>query len=142
MDDMQLRLLTTQALYGRNLEDRALAIRHLVQGGLTPSNVASLGVRLELALSCQDEYVRSSAALLLDGLAEHIPISPVIAEELLDLSRSPESFTREAALRAIKRACERGHFVAEADGQALSQRLTEALDSEGEGFAYSLFDEG
>jgi hypothetical protein len=141
MDEMQLRFLTAQALYGKDLKERSVAIRQLRQGNLTPAEIAAIGIRLELALNCQDEYVRSAAAMLLAGLAEQIPITPPLAAGLLALSRSSESFPREAALRAIKRVCEQGRFLGPQDAQALGERLEEARRIEPESFALALFDE-
>jgi len=141
MDEMQLRFLTTQALYGKDLQERSGAVRQLKQAGLSASDIAAIGVRLEMALECQDEYVRSAAALLLVGLSQQIPASPNIIAALLDLSRSPEPFTREAALRAIARLKERGFGLSPDDMGALTARLEEARQVEGEGFVLSLFEE-
>ena len=141
MDDGQLRFFTTQALYGKDLQERVLAIRQLTQGNLTEANTEAIDIRMELALGCKDEYVRSAAAMLMLGLVEKIPISPAIAKELLALSNSPQSFAREAALRAIKRICERGHCLAAGDTQSLHERLELAQHSESEEFIFSLLDE-
>lgn len=141
MDEMQLRFLTAQALYGRDLEERSAAIRQLQQGRLSPSDVAALSVRLEVALGCQDEYVRSAAAMLLAGLAERIPLTSALAAGLLQLSCHDDPFPREAALRAIKRALECGQVQSPQDAQALRARLEEALRMEGEGFVLNLMDE-
>jgi len=141
MDEMQLRFLTTQALYGKDLEERSTAIRQLQQGQLSQADVAALSVRLEVALGCQDEYVRSAAALLLTGLADRIPATPALAVGLLELSRHTNPFPREAALRAIKRIQECGQVQSPPDAQTLRARLTEALQVEGEGFALNLMDE-
>lgn len=141
MDEMQLRFLTTQALYGKDLQERNGAVRQLQQATLSASDVTAIGVRLELALECQDEYVRSAAALLLAGLSQQLPASPSIATALLDLSRSPEPFTREAALRAIARLKERGFGLSPHDIEALTARLDEARRVEGESFVLSLFEE-
>jgi len=131
MDAMQLRFLTTQALYGKDLEERSTAMHQLQQGELSLSDGESIGVRLELALNCQDEFARSAAAMLLDGLAERIAVSPELAASLLALSRSPQAFSRQAALRAIKSVCERGRCSSPADAQLLGERLEEARRSEG-----------
>ena len=141
MDEMQLRFLTTQALYGKDLQERSGAARQLQQARLSAADIAAVGIRLELALGCQDEYVRSAAALLLSSLWQQLPVSPIITTALLDLSRSPESFTREAALRAIARLSERGFGLSPEDLAALAARLGEARQSEGEGFALSLFED-
>ena len=141
MDDTQLRFLTTQALYGKDLQERSSAVLQLRQAHLSAADVAAVGVRLELALACQDEYVRSAAAILLAGLSEQLPASPAITASLLTLSRNPEPFTREAALRAIARLSERGFGLAPKDTQALAARLDEARRVEGEGFVLSLFED-
>ncbi len=142
MDEMQLRFLTAQALYGKELQERNVAIRVLKQSKLSPADVVAVGIRLELALSCQDEYVRSAAAMLLSELAEQIPTSPALADGLLVLSHSAGAFPREAALRAIKRIFERGRCESPQHVQAFKSRLEEARQGEGEGFALDLFDEG
>jgi len=141
MDETQLRFLTTQALYGRDLQERVLAIRQLTQGELTEENTQAIHIRLEVALGCADEYVRSAAAMLVGGLAEQLPVSSDIAGELLSLSQSKEAFAREAALRAIKQICEQGCCLAAEDKQALCRRLEDARDTEGEEFVLSLFEE-
>ncbi len=141
MDDTQLRFLTTRALYDRDLEKRNSAIRQLSQGSLTASNIAAIGIRLDLALNCQDEYVRSAAALLLAGLAGQIPTTPSLAAGLLALSRSAEAFPREAALRAIQRVCQHGRVIEAHTAQALGERIEEARRVEPESFALALFDE-
>lgn len=142
MDEMQLRFLTTQALYGKDLQERSAAIRQLLEGTLTRTNIEAIGVRLELAIGCQDEYVRSAAAMLLEGLVERLPVPPTITKHLLDLSRSPKEFSREAALRAIKRLHERGQALSPQDLQVWSERLEEARHTERAEFILSLFDEG
>jgi hypothetical protein len=139
MDEMQLRFLTTQALYGKELQERSGAVRQLQQARLSAADVAAIGIRLELALECQDEYVRSAAAILLAGLSQQLPASPAITAALLDLSHSPEAFTREAALRAIALLSEHGFGLSTQDAAALTARLDEARRVEGEGFALSLF---
>lgn len=141
MDETQLRFLTTQALYGRDLQERVLAIRQLTQEDLTEENTQAIHIRLEVALSCADEYVRSAAAMLVGGLAKQLPVSSDIAAELLSLSQSKESFAREAALRAIKQIYEQGGCLAAADKQALGRRLEDARHTEGEEFVLSLFEE-
>ena len=141
MDEVQLRFLTAQALYGGDLQERSGAIQLLRQGHLTAADIAAIGIRVELALSCQDEYVRSAAAMLLAGLVDRIPASPTITAALLDLSHSAAAFPRESALRAIKYLHERGFGLSHEDVAALDQRLVEARQVEGEGFALSLFDE-
>lgn len=141
MDEMQLRFLTTQALYGKDLQERSGAVRQLQHARLSAADVTAVGIRVELALECQDEYVRSAAALLLAGLSHQFPASPAITAALLDLSRSPESFTREAALRAIARLSERQFGLSAEDTAALTARLDEARRVEGEGFALSLFED-
>lgn len=141
MDETELRLLATRALYGGNLEERSSAIRQLHLADLSERDIAALGVRLELALNCQDEYVRSAAALLLAGLAERVPTTPALAAGLLDLSHSADPFPREAALRAIQRIRARGRVVFPRDEQALQERLAEALQVEREVFALSLLDD-
>lgn len=141
MDETQLRFLTTQALYGKDLPERRAAIRQLIQAGLNESEIPAIALRLEVAMGCQDEYVRSAAAMLLAGLASVLPISPSLAAGLLSLSRSSEPFAREAALRAILRICEQGRCLSPADARALAERLEEARRTEGESFAMSLFEE-
>lgn len=141
MDEMQLRFLTAQALYGADLQERSGAIQLLRQGRLSAADIAAIGIRVELALACQDEFVRSAAAMLLAGLADRIPASPAITAALLELSRSAAAFPRESALRAIKHLHERGLGLSPEDAAALGQRLAEARRLEGEGFALSLFDE-
>ena len=141
MDEMQLRFLATQALYGKDLQERGSAVRQLRQSHLSASDIATLGIRVELALGCQDEYVRSAAAMLLAGLSEQLPASPNITVCLLELSRSKESFPRESALRAILRLHERGFGLSSADAAALAARLEEARRVEGEGFVLSLFED-
>jgi hypothetical protein len=141
MDEMQLRFLTTQALYGKDLQERSSAVRQLRHSHLSATDIAAIGIRLELALGCQDEYVRSAAAILLAGLSEQIPASPYITACLLELSSSRESFPRESALRAILRLHERGFGLSAADAAALAKRLEEARQVEGEGFALSLFED-
>ncbi len=141
MDDIQLRFLTTQALYAKDLQERNAAVRQLRTGGLTDSELEAVSVRLELAMACQDEYVRSAAALLLAGLAEQVPVSRTLADGLLELSRRQNAFPREAALRAIKRICKVGRDLSLEDSQALEERLEEARRLEPEVFALSLFDE-
>lgn len=141
MDEQQLRSLTTQALYDKDLQERSAAIHQLRQSHLSASEVATIGIRLELALNCQDEYVRSAAAMLLAGLSDQIPASPSIAAALLDLSRNAEAFPRESALRAIVRLNERRYGLSPADAKALADRLEEARQVEGEGFVLSLFDD-
>ena len=141
MDEMQLRFLTTQALYGKDLQERSSAVRQLQQSRLSAADIAAVGVRVELALECQDEYVRSAAAILLAGLSDQLPVSPSIAAALLSLSRSRESFPRESALRAILRLSERGYGLSPVDAAALAMRLEEARQVEGEGFALSLFED-
>ncbi len=140
MDENQLRFYTTQALYGKELQERQIATRQLVEADLSPAEIEAVRTRVELALGREDEYVRSAAALLLDGLAEKVLVSPTMARELLALSRSPEAFAREAALRAMKRLCERGHFFSMKDKLSMQQRLEEARHSEGEEFVFSLFE--
>jgi hypothetical protein len=141
MDDMQLRFLTTQALYGKDLQERSGAIRHLRQSHLSAENIAAVGVRVELALDCQDEYVRSAAAMLLAGLSEQLPASPKITAMLLTLSRSAAAFTRESAMRAIACLNKRGFGLAPSDAAALAQRLEEIRQVEGEGYVLSLFED-
>jgi|GEM_PF-2476160 len=141
MDEMQLRFLATQALYGKDLQERSGAVRQLREARLSAAEVTAIGVRLELALGCQDEYVRSAAAMLLAGLSQQLPASPNITAALLALSRSPEAFAREAALRAIARLNERRFGLSPADTAALAARLEEARRVEGEGFALSLFED-
>ncbi len=141
MDEMQLRFLTAQALYGKELQERNVAIRMLKQSQLSPADITAVGIRLELALSCQDEYVRSAAAMLLSELARQIPVTPSLADGLLALSQSPGAFPREAALRAIKRVFEYGRCESPQHMQSFKSRLEEARQGEGEGFALDLFDE-
>jgi hypothetical protein len=141
MDEMQLRFLTAQALYGKELQERNLAIRMLKQSQLSPADLVAVGIRLELALNCQDEYVRSAAAMLLSELAEQVAATPSLADGLLVLSHSSGAFPREAALRAIKRIFEYGRCESPQHMQAFKSRLEEARQGEGEGFAMDLFDE-
>ena len=75
------------------------------------------------------------------GLAEKIPISSALTQELLSLSKSPEAFARESALRAIKDIVERGCCLSERDVPPLQQRLEQARSSESEEFILSLFNE-
>ncbi len=141
MDETQLRFLTTQALYGKDLPERRAAIWQLTQARLSDSEIAAIALRLEVAMGCQDEYVRSAAAMLLAGLAPVLPLSPTLAAGLLALSRSGEPFAREAALRAILRIHEQGRCLSPTDSRSLAERLEEARRTEGESFALSLFDE-
>ncbi|MGB9724362.1 MAG: hypothetical protein ACP5OO_06315 [Chloroflexia bacterium] len=141
MDETQLRFLTTQALYGKDLQERRSAVRQLLQADLSPADIAAIALRLEVAIACQDEYVRSAAAMLLAGLAPILPLSSTLAAGLLSLSRSPEPFAREAALRAILRIHEQGRCLSPADARSLAERLEEARRTESETFALSLFDE-
>jgi len=141
MDETQLRFLTTQSLYGKDLQERNIAIRQLQEGDLSDSDIVAIHLRLGLALGCQDEYVRSAAAMLLASLAARIPVSQDLAKGLLSLSCSADAFPRESALRAIKAICEEGRCLVPQDAQALSERLEEARRVESEGFALSLFDE-
>ncbi|MBN1485871.1 MAG: hypothetical protein JXA37_14250 [Chloroflexia bacterium] len=141
MDDIQLRFLTTQALYGKDLPERSLALRQLGQEQLTPANAKAISVRLELALGCADEYVRSAAAMLIEVLAQKLMVTPILVQELLSLSTSSQPFAREAALRAIKTICQEGRCQNQVDRQSLDERLEQARRSESEDFAMSLFDE-
>jgi|YNPNPStandDraft_1061719.scaffolds.fasta_scaffold01224_13 hypothetical protein len=141
MDETQLRFLTAQALYGKDLQERRTAVRQLLQADLGPADLAAISLRLEVAMGCQDEYVRSAAAMLLAGLAPLLPLPPSLAASLLDLSRSGEPFAREAALRAILRIHEQGRCLSPSDARALAERLEEARRTEGESFALSLFAE-
>ncbi len=141
MDETQLRFLTTQALYGKDLPERRAAIRQLTQARLNDPEIAAIALRLEVAMGCQDEYVRSAAAMLMAGLAPVLPLSSSLAAGLLSLSRSGEPFAREAALRAILRICEQGRFLSSVDARALAERLEEARRTEGEIFALILFED-
>jgi hypothetical protein len=141
MDNNQLRFYATQALYGKDLQERSIAIRQLVESDLTPAEVEAIQTRLELALGRQDEYVRSAGAMLLDGLVDRVLISPSMAGQLIALSRSAQAFSREAALRAIKSACAQGRFFSPKDRQLLQERLEEARRSEKDDFILSLFSE-
>jgi hypothetical protein len=141
MDNNQLRFNTTQALYGKDLQERSIAIRQLVESDLTSVEIEVVQTRLELALGREDEYVRSAGAMLLDGLADKILISPDMTNHLIALSHSEQAFSREAALRAIKRVCAQGKFFSPRDHQLLRERLEEARKSEKDDFILSLFDE-